>query len=99
MLRSTLQGFTIITTNNDARTRGIILVKLAKLRVAPRLIKNTTTKKSRKGRRRALISCAYGNVARLTPAKSAPISIENPATSNNAADPKPQPIENRNKNS
>ncbi len=76
-----------------------LLPKSVKVSVAPRFMKKTTTKKSLNGRRRELISWAYGKVDRATPANRAPTSRLNPAISKSAALPKPQPIANKNKNS
>ena len=65
----------------------------------PSNIKNSTIKKSRKGRNREPISYAYGVTERVTPAIRAPISSEKPIWYNVTANPSPHANENKNSNS
>ncbi len=81
-------------------TAGMIVPpRSSKTNVSPSDTKNNTTKKSRSGFNRVLISTAYGNDDKETPAKSAPTSGENPARLNRLAIPKPQATAKINKSS
>src|SRR5579862_3435640 len=90
----------IITAKTMAATTSVRWEpKLEKVRLDPSAIKKTIKKKSRNGRKRALISCADGKGAKQIPASSAPISLDSPILANSAAAPRPQAMANKNKNS
>ena len=64
-------------------------------KAAPRLKKNTTRKKSRRGLRLSAMKREMGCVATAMPAMKAPISGDSPSDSDNSAMPRHQPIARR----